>query len=176
MEKKWLPLSTRSSAVRAKHCSFQNFESYIRERMIFSIKYCGLVPCTFRASFTVRLAIVNREPSLFSFAFSFSFPLKLNAVCYFRYKHLRLEWIRSIWQFGLHFDRRRTPVLPLNERSEIENNTNEYASTASTCHPAIDMSLTNSQRNDASLKINNVLFLRRINHCYWIIESEKGLA
>lgn len=48
----WLP-------VNAKHSSFQYLHSYIRVLMIFSTKYCGFVPLTEWASFTVRFAIFN---------------------------------------------------------------------------------------------------------------------
>lgn len=52
-----MALSTKSSAVRAKHSSFQYFESYTRDLIIFSTKYCGFVPLIDFASFTVLLAI-----------------------------------------------------------------------------------------------------------------------
>ena len=42
---------------RPKHCSFQYLESYIRVLMIFSTRYCGLVPLIDLASFGVRFAI-----------------------------------------------------------------------------------------------------------------------
>lgn len=43
--------------VKAKHSSFQYLHSYILVRVIFSTKYCGFVPLTEWASFTVRFAI-----------------------------------------------------------------------------------------------------------------------
>ena len=50
-KKNFLPVS-------AKQSSFQYRQSYIRDRTIFSIKYCGLVPLIVGASLTVRLAII----------------------------------------------------------------------------------------------------------------------
>ena len=47
----------KSLPVNAKHSSFQYRHSYIRVLIIFSTKYCGFVPFTEWASFTVLFAI-----------------------------------------------------------------------------------------------------------------------
>jgi hypothetical protein len=45
--------------VRPKHFSFQYALAYIRMRRIFSIKFCGFVPCTLSAVGSVRLDMIS---------------------------------------------------------------------------------------------------------------------
>ncbi len=74
----WSKQTINTLPVSAKHSSFQYLDSYILDLMIFSTKYCGFVPFTLCASFTVRFAILDEVGSryydwlFYSFVFSHS--------------------------------------------------------------------------------------------------------